>query len=289
MEGGLPFTSDSAREAGDDRSSSSEDTAQSWCVGKARVKGCDILWLRLAYPTPVPDWNDKKCFSLTLGNSAGTTPPSREGASRWLSLTRDWLFVSRMPFKGRYFEAKIPVTALQVMCTPLSSNTQGKGLIVIAANEWWARAAPPPSSSGSSVDDAEAMALIAGDAAMATRMFRASGLRGTTGLMFPSYWASSMAVAGCSRRQRRRLHRRANLLRDESQAFLIECASTEERNWLLYCIQAAAATPPPLGFLRTCVALAEAEYLLQKVACFVRRQCFPFHEDVRDESPISPF
>lgn len=272
MDAEVASSADSRGESSGEKKSKNDYSMQSWCIGKARVKGCDVLWLRLAVPTAVPDSMSQSDRTASLSSLPDTSTLHSASDSRWLYLTRDWLFFSRTPFRGRLFEAKVPVTALQIMCTSLTSRTQGKGLVIVAAKEWWARASPPPSSSDSTYAAATTRARIARDASVAARTFRSSGMRPTNAGVVYGSWASTMAVAGCERRERRRCNRRAqHQSEEEARAFLIECGSVEERNWLMYCLQAATGSPPPLGFLRTCAAIAETELLLQKLALFVRR------------------
>lgn len=256
--------------SGGEGGTGSNESRHSWCVGRTRVKGCDVLWLRLAHPVLLLDSQGKPSASLGLNSPASAATVSDSAPnSRWVFLTRDWLFFSRAPFKGQLFEARVPVTALQVICTSLSSITQGRGLVVAAAEEWWARAAPPPSSNDGSYAGAAATAAMARDASVALRTFRSSGLRSTKPALVSGCGVPAAAVIGCERREQRRCDRRRTHRTEQSRAYLIGCRSVEERNWLLYCLQAAASSPPPLGFLRTLSALAEAELLLQQIALFV--------------------
>lgn len=281
MDGEVVSSADSRGESVGERKLKSDYSLQSWCIGRVRVKGCDILWLRLAVPTPVPDLMNHRCSSAGLIRPLDTPTPCPASEARWVCLTRDWLFFSRMPFRGRLFEAKVPVSDLQIMCTSLTSSTQGKGLLIVAAKEWWARAVPPPSSGDRA---AATRAGIAKDASVAARTFRSSGMRPTNAAVVYGGWASTTAMLGCEGRESRRSNRRAQHQSEETRAFLIECGSLEERNWLLYCLQAATGSPPPLGFLRTCAAIAETELLLQKLALFlISRGCLTLGSAVEPE------
>ncbi|OEH75206.1 ring-h2 finger protein [Cyclospora cayetanensis] len=279
-------------------------TRMAWCAAHPQIRGSDVLWMRLGRRTAFPCWINGRPES-GRGLSRGETPVQHQqevqrnqsqqelwheqqeepvsglvaspvfSENRWLCATRDWLLVSRQPFRGRYFEAKIPLSAMQIVCTPSRSKTHKRGIVLIASTVWWAKAAPPPRSRSDSTTFTTIAATVGGaagaarSASVASRAFKATGLRGTRSSGVSVAWNSWEVSESIVRKDRRRLLRRVGQGGSGVRAFLIECDSLEERNWIIYCLQATATSPQSLGFLRTIEALAEAELVLHKVAVFL--------------------